>query len=53
MSEGEDGYGTGRRWKHEEDDDEWFEELLEDDEVSSSEAGFMIGYKKAEEEGFE
>ncbi len=40
---------------HNEDEeysDEWLEELLDDDEVSSSEAGFMLGYKKAEEEGF-
>ncbi len=50
MSEGKDGYG--RRWNYVEDDDEWFEELLEDDEVSSSEAAFMRGYEKAEEEGF-
>ena len=41
---------------HEPDDDEdneWVEDLLEDDELSSSEAAFMLGYEKAEEESFE
>ncbi len=41
--------------EHNEDEeysDEWLEKLLDDDEMSSGEAGFMLGYTKAEEEGF-
>ena len=36
-----------------EEDDEWVEQLLEDDELSEWEAGFIKGYKEAENEGFE
>lgn len=36
-----------------EEDDEWVEQLLEDDELSEREAGFMKGYREAENEGFE
>ena len=37
----------------EEGDDDWVEQMLEDDEVSDVEAGFMKGYREAENEGFE
>ena len=37
---------------YEEDSDEWVEELLEDDEVRDWEAGFIKGYKEAQDEGF-
>ena len=36
-----------------EEDDDWVEQLLEDDELSEWEAGFMKGYREAENEGFE
>lgn len=39
--------------RSDDDDDEWVEQLLEDDELSEWEAGFMKGYREAENEGFE
>ena len=38
---------------YDEEGDEWVEQLLEDDELSEREAGFMKGYREAENEGFE
>lgn len=35
------------------EDDGWLAELVEDDELDANEAGFIAGYMRAEDEGFE
>ena len=36
-----------------ESSENWADQLLEDDEIDAGEAGFIIGYKLAEEESFD
>lgn len=40
-------------YENEDDDGGWIEELLENDELSDSEAAFLVGYWSTEREGFE